>query len=37
SLVSGCTSKVIRQEEGGSIAGTGKVIREKEMLVPLME
>lgn len=29
-LISGCTSKVIRQkEEGGSIAGTGKVIREK--------
>ena len=29
-LVSGCTSKVIRQEEGGdSIVGSGKVIREK--------
>lgn len=30
-LISGCTSKVIRQEEeeGSSIVGTGKVIREK--------
>lgn len=29
-LISGCTSKVIRQEEGGdSIVGSGKVIREK--------
>ena len=29
-LVSGCTSKVIRQEEGGdTIVGSGKVIREK--------
>jgi len=28
-LVSGCTSKVIRQEDRGSIVGTGKVIREK--------
>lgn len=28
-LISGCTSNVIRQEDRGSIAGTGKVIREK--------
>ena len=28
-LISGCTSKVIRQEEGDSIVGSGKVIREK--------
>lgn len=29
-LISGCTSKVIRQEEGGdSVVGSGKVIREK--------